>query len=277
MAKIWSVYFPKGGVGKTTLAFNMVRYYAMKGLKVLAIGLDDQASLSLMLNKMPISENIDDLFLAASFALEGKKSFLLESIQPTDLETLGFIPETKEIRELYTLIKDKYGLSFLKKSFLPLLTNEFDLILFDCPPAQSNALVQAALVASDLVVLPFSCQRLAVSSWHNNFDELEDFLMKNNPSCAVKVIANNLDNTGPAKEAFRYLQDHYNPLVVGEPLLRRVEFEAAGSCSISVIEQSNSVNAQRLINIFNTLWSQHGHQKIENIQHRRVRTAPQNS
>jgi chromosome partitioning protein len=272
MAKVWSVYFPKGGVGKTTLTFNMARYYALQGLNVLAIGLDDQASLTQALSKNVLPSSYDDLLLACAFASKNRKELLLETLMDTDLSTLKFIPESKSLRPLYTLIREQYGLSFLRDSLLKLLTNDFDLILFDCPPAQSNSLVQAALVASDLIVVPYSCQAAAVTSWQNNFDELSDFVKKSNKNCKIKAIINNYKNTGNAKEAVDFLQTYYPQLVIGEPILMRNEVDTSFKNHLSLQEISkNSINAERLAAIFKLLWSNHGQKNRAKSVQSRVR------
>jgi chromosome partitioning protein len=48
MAKIISFINQKGGVGKTTMAFNSAHALAEKGHKVLALDLDPQGNLSLL-------------------------------------------------------------------------------------------------------------------------------------------------------------------------------------------------------------------------------------
>ena len=62
--KILSIINNKGGVGKTTTAFNLAHYFAKKGLMTLAIDLDSQKNLTTNLTKDKIKKfSIGDYLL----------------------------------------------------------------------------------------------------------------------------------------------------------------------------------------------------------------------
>ena len=174
-----SVFSLKGGTGKSSLAFQMARTYALHNIKTLVIGLDAQESITQTLRRtVPISADSDSFeepngiyqYLTANTPLESL-------IQQTDLATLDFIPETIELSILdIWLNQQKRKEYILKEKVVNPLFKDFgyDLIIFDCNPAW-NATVTSALTASDTLISPLGADINSLKATRIFTELLADF------------------------------------------------------------------------------------------------------
>jgi len=173
--KVITFFTTKGGVLKTTLAYNFARIAALSGVKTLVVGLDMQCD---MTNCIAGSiEDDSESLLSALEKLESKKTLynfynrqasLSEIINETDLENLSYISESPDL----TLLNDSISLInrrefWLKDKIVTPLMNHFDLIIFDCSP-NWNRLTTNALCTTDLLISPVECKI-------NNFKNIEVF------------------------------------------------------------------------------------------------------
>ena len=164
----------KGGVGKTTLAFNLAWYSAWrKNLRVLAIDLDPQANLSqyfmgaeeylayLNADKGTVVEIFEQ------FSAPKQKKGAPTALKPDDIvhhlhkwddgSLLDLIPSRLELA--WTL-KNPTEKSNLLPQFIAKISGNYDLILIDCAPTES-ILTTAAYRSSRYVVVPVKPEFLA--------------------------------------------------------------------------------------------------------------------
>ncbi len=164
----------KGGVGKTTLAFNLSWYSAWQAnLKVLAIDLDPQANLSqyfmgaidylkyLQSNKGTVVE-IFEQFSAPTLKqgspnLVSPKDVIHPLKQWNDGSLLHLIPSRLELA--WTL-KNPTEKAHLLPQFLAKISDRYDLILIDCAPTES-ILTKAAYQSSRYIIVPVKPEFLA--------------------------------------------------------------------------------------------------------------------
>lgn len=185
-----TIYAPKGGVGKTTLATNFGTLFALKGLRTLIIDLDFQANLTLAFGY--------DSELTMEEALEA-------GVKPADVVEyhLGNLMPNYPVGRvtLPEVIKMPYGengphiipadltldrvdtmltyeslegrnsrLSIAKliadgqsKKDQHFDISGYDIVLFDAPPSK-NRLTQGALLASDFVISPVSMEKFSTKA-----------------------------------------------------------------------------------------------------------------
>nr|VFK10177.1 MAG: chromosome partitioning protein [Candidatus Kentron sp. LPFa] len=176
MATVVSLINMKGGVGKSTLTFNLAWYSAsFVGLKVLAIDLDPQANLSqyflgapkylALINKVA-TKTIVDVFeqFSAPSALSGAPTL----IEPNDVivkldewpDDGGLLHLAPSRLELAWTLKNPTDKAELLPQFISKVENNYDLILIDCAPTES-ILTNAAYRSSRYIFVPVKPEFLA--------------------------------------------------------------------------------------------------------------------
>src|SRR5215204_1552399 len=141
----------KGGTAKTTSTINTAAALAKKGLKVLVVDLDQQASATRYLDLDPeASPNLYEVFMGTQQApLAVRKS----KIGVDCLSSHVLMAAIEEALEPGDETKLSDLLSPLRASY--------DFILIDNPPGKAM-LAFNGLAAADLIIIPASAERMAV-------------------------------------------------------------------------------------------------------------------
>jgi chromosome partitioning protein len=174
MAVSVSLINMKGGVGKTTLSFNLAWYAAWRAnLKVLAVDLDPQANLSQYF--MGAQKYLDYLNDGKSTVVEVFEQFSAPTASkgaPTPLDPSKVIHKLHRWNDgsLLDLVPSRLELAWTLKNptekahllpkFLANVSNSYDLIMIDCAPTES-ILTTAAYRSSSYVVVPVKPEFLA--------------------------------------------------------------------------------------------------------------------
>ncbi len=155
-AKIFSIANQKGGVGKTTTAINLSAALAQKNVKTLLIDIDPQANATSGLG-FPKEEGV-----SIYGALFGEAK-LANLVQGTNRPNLSLIPAEVDLAAVEAeLSKNSNYLLQLKKCIKPLKeSNQFDVIIIDCPPAL-GILSLNALTAADYLLIALQSEYLAM-------------------------------------------------------------------------------------------------------------------
>ena len=138
----------KGGVGKTTTAVNLAAIYAARGLRVLLIDLDPQASAT------------DYFGLYDRAAADGRTSIQLlyenapvsEVAYETEIFNLSVVPSIIELTDQNELMLREQRLRFA----LDDCAGDYDVVIIDCSPTMKRLAFNAYLAAADsgMVVIP---------------------------------------------------------------------------------------------------------------------------
>lgn len=215
MTKVVSMINMKGGVGKTTLTFNLAWYSAWrKNLRVLAIDLDPQSNLSqYFMGAQEYLEYLDagnrtvvDIF--EQFSAPTKFSGAPTKLNAEDVihrvrnwpdgSLIDLIPSRLELA--WTL-KNPTDKSHLLPHFLSTVADNYDLVLIDCAPTES-ILTTAAYRSSRYVFVPVRPEFLATIGLPLLARSIEEFkLMHNDQDLEMGgVIFNGLRRSGTPPE-----------------------------------------------------------------------------
>jgi chromosome partitioning protein len=138
----------KGGVGKTTTAFNLAGVLSEMRHPVLVLDLDPMGSLCRSLQVRPDKTALSDLLLG----LDGS---LADLIRPTRIPYMYVVPGDPNLRtfEMRFGVSGSYRDSLRGKISELLQSKPFPFVLIDCPP--SLGLISGnALIASNEVIIP---------------------------------------------------------------------------------------------------------------------------
>ena len=142
---IVSVGNAKGGVGKTSIVANIAGIAAVAGWEVLAIDLDAQGNLATDLGYAKHPDNDRGKSLTDGIR-NGTPLRVIERVR----DGLDVVPGGPEFTKVLALLEQSPGI--LTRLIDP-LTDNYDLVLIDCPPA-GGPVVDAALIASKWLIVP---------------------------------------------------------------------------------------------------------------------------
>lgn len=149
----------KGGVGKTTMAFNCAHALAKRGKRVLAIDLDPQANLSLLFGvEAEVEERFHIHHLMVNSVRELKALHVPAMLQDVLVEgEVDLLPAGQELSGFeLTVAGVNFPRQLILKKFLEknALLERYDYIVIDCPPTL-GLLVVNCLCAANGVIVPF--------------------------------------------------------------------------------------------------------------------------
>ena len=159
----------KGGIGKTIHSAHLAEYLALQGYRVLAIDLDPQGSLSTIFGYHTEIEVQPNKSLYGALRYDEERVEIEEVIQETYVDGMFFIPSSLHLMEFEHAtavnrgIKGKQPFYRALRTMIERVEENFDIVVFDCPP-QLGYLTLSALCAATTVVVPCHPQMLDVSS-----------------------------------------------------------------------------------------------------------------
>lgn len=199
----------KGGSAKTTTTVHLSHYLALQGLRVLAIDLDPQASLSAMFGYQPEFDVDDNQTLYAAIRYDDdERVSLREVIRETYFDGLHLVPGNLELMEYEheTPQAIAQGMSrgdgmFFRRmaTVLKEVEDDYDVVLIDAPP-QLGYLTLGALYAATGLVVTVHPAMLDVSSM-NQFLSMTSELL-----AVIEEAGGSLSH-----DFVRYLLTRYTP------------------------------------------------------------------
>ncbi|MBA9085983.1 chromosome partitioning protein [Fontibacillus solani] len=163
MTKVVSMLNMKGGVGKTTLTYNLTWYAAYKkNFKILTVDLDPQSNLSQLFlgdeGYEQFLENDEPSIVDVFEKHNQDPEEVIQEIHNWDDGSMIHIVPSK--LELSTTLKNPTSKERRLAKFLNKVKSRYDLIIIDCAPTDS-ILTVASYLASDFVIIPAKLERLS--------------------------------------------------------------------------------------------------------------------
>ena len=153
-ARITAIVNQKGGVGKTTTAFNLGVGLHRLGRRVLLVDLDPQAALT-------VSAGISLPHVTVSIY----QALLDDTVDPLPIirgtaSGVDVLPATLDLAAAEVELVNMTLRELVLKDVLAKLTPRYDHILIDCPPSLGLLTINA-LAAAHQVIIPLQCEFLA--------------------------------------------------------------------------------------------------------------------
>ena len=182
MTKIISLYNFKGGCSKTSSAVLLADYFEKKGKKILVIDFDPQANISLvyfeyeeLINNSGYAVSVYDFF-------ENKVS-LDETIRRYN-DNIDVITSNLQLGGKSNI--DTLELLKIKSEFLK-ITENYDLVIIDCPPAL-NSLSRLGLLLSNHIMIPILPEPFSYYGLSNMLSSIDDIIPYNKDFISYKVF-----------------------------------------------------------------------------------------
>lgn len=226
MGKIISIINQKGGVSKTTIAFNLAKGLVEKGKKVLAIDNDPQGNLT--------SSFLEDPTLMRSDVMTYyQNNNASEPEQVSD--NLFLIGANIHLSKMSDgKLDDVYNLH----ENLQIIQDNFDFIIIDCLPSL-GFLNLSALIASDLVLIPIKPAPYALAGLQDLFETISKVKRRFNKNIEILGIIITMvegKKTVIEKEIEEYLRSNYNDLVFKTLINRSITMVESPTKFLSIME-----------------------------------------
>ncbi len=162
----------KGGVGKTTMAFNLAHAFRHQGKKVLCIDMDPQSNFTSLFN-LPIQEDAKNIYHLLINSVKELKalhtSTFINDVIVKSEDGIDLIPSGQELSGFeLTVAGINAPRQLILKKFIEKfeLRSQYDVIIIDGPPTL-GLLVVNILCATDGVLYPFVPDRFSEQGLKN--------------------------------------------------------------------------------------------------------------
>jgi chromosome partitioning protein len=188
MTHIIAVSNEKGGVAKTTTTLSLGAALAEMEQRVLLIDLDAQSNLTLALGLEP-GESVQT---SSNILIEATP--LMDACRATDVQRLDLIPSSSriEIAEQFLPVRTGYTTALRRAIQSSGVSNLYDYILMDCPPAL-GAITINALSAADLLLIPTQAEYFSAYALRNMMGLIRRVRDEGNPDLAYRILVTMFD------------------------------------------------------------------------------------
>jgi chromosome partitioning protein len=224
VTRIFAVTNQKGGVGKTTTSVNLAAGLAQSGQRVLLVDLDPQgnATMGSGIDKRALEETVYQVLLGLATVDGVKKTSTAGGydILPANRELAGAEVELVELEHRESRLK----------AALNSVSQKYDFVLIDCPPAL-NMLTVNGLVAADAVMIPMQCEYYALEGLSDLVNTIKRVRQHLNPRLEIEGLLRTMydPRSTLSQQVSSQLQEHFGAKVYTTVIPRNVRLAEAPS------------------------------------------------
>jgi len=219
-----AVLSQKGGTGKTTTVRTLADVFRRLGLSVLAVDLDPQGNLSDYFDVDPdASPTLGDVLTGRATMAEAARD--------------GIVAANLSLAEAEIVLVGRMGRELTLKRALAPVTDDYDLILLDCPPSLGLLTVNA-LVAADHALLSTEAQYFAMQGVEQALEVIELARDGLNPQLGwLGVVFNIADmRTRHSREAFATLREHIGEKLFASTVRQSIAYAESAELAVSILD-----------------------------------------
>ena len=223
-ATIVAIANQKGGVGKSTTAINLGAGLALQGEKLLIVDLDPQGNTSsgLGIDRANIELSTYEVLI--------DEAPIDDAIEPTSVKDLHVVPATIELAGAEIELVSMFSREMRLATALKPITDEYDVILIDCPPSLGLLTVNG-LAAADEVASPIQCEYYALEGVSQLMRNVQLVQQSLNPLLEVEgVILTMFDGrTTLSADVVEQVRQHFGETTYKTVIPRTVRLSEAPS------------------------------------------------
>jgi chromosome partitioning protein len=230
-AQTIAILSQKGGTGKTTAVRTLADVFRRAGLEVLAVDLDPQGNLS-------------DYFDVPPDATPTIADVLMGRASAGDAIHDGVIPANLQLAEAELSLAGKMGRELTLRRALRDVTDDYDVIVIDCPPALGLLAVNA-LVAADHALISAEAQYFALQGVEQALEVIELARDGLNPDLNwLGVVFNIADmRTVHSREAYESLKEHVGDKLLRTTVRQSIAYAESAERAVSILDHRPDLGA----------------------------------
>ena len=180
----------KGGVAKTSTCMNLGVALSLMGKKILLIDFDVQANLTISLDYQANTLSFFDILQSET---DDISSYIIETKYPN----LSLLPSNSKMALLTKHYMHKKDFEYLLRDKLSTVSDRFDYIIIDTPPALGFSTLNA-LMASNYVIIPTPCEYLSMHGIHKVEDIIKIVQARSGRHIDYRILITMHDSTSTA-------------------------------------------------------------------------------
>jgi chromosome partitioning protein len=234
-AHILAITNQKGGVGKTTTAVNLAASLSSLGQKVLLVDLDPQgnATMGSGVEKRDCEQTVYHVLLRQSDVRAVRKG--------SGNGEYDLLPANRDMAGAEVELVDEPEREFRLKQALEYISDEYDFVLIDCPPAL-NLLTVNALAAANAVLIPMQCEYYALEGVSDLVNTVRKVKAGLNPGIEIEGLLRSMfdPRNSLAQQVSEQLKQHFGSKVYDTVIPRNVRLAEAPSFGLSALAYDRS-------------------------------------